>query len=80
MTTVVSIILSDIIPLRDRGLWQGVINITYATGSGIGAPLGNFHLVCRVLFRVTNVCRWHFGRLYWLALVSWMVLGIPNDC
>ncbi|QKX53740.1 uncharacterized protein TRUGW13939_00820 [Talaromyces rugulosus] len=40
MTTVVSILLSDIIPLRDRGLWQGVINITYATGSGIGAPLG----------------------------------------
>ncbi|CBF81063.1 hypothetical protein AN5198.2 [Aspergillus nidulans FGSC A4] len=40
MTTVVSILLSDIIPLRDRGVWQGVINIIYATGSGIGAPLG----------------------------------------
>jgi hypothetical protein len=31
--------------LRDRGVWQGVINIIYATGSGIGAPLGNFHLI-----------------------------------
>ncbi|KAL7649591.1 hypothetical protein ACMYSQ_011430 [Aspergillus niger] len=40
MTTVVSILMSDIIPLRDRGVWQGVINIIYATGSGIGAPLG----------------------------------------
>ncbi|CRG90048.1 Vacuolar membrane amino acid uptake transporter fnx2 [Talaromyces islandicus] len=40
MTTVVSILLSDIVPLRDRGLWQGIINIIYATGSGIGAPLG----------------------------------------
>ncbi|KAI1940415.1 hypothetical protein LOZ66_002009 [Ophidiomyces ophidiicola] len=40
MTTVVSILLSDIAPLRDRGLWQGIINIVYATGSGLGAPLG----------------------------------------
>lgn len=41
MTTVVSILMSDIVPLRDRGVWQGVINIIYATGSGTGAPLGS---------------------------------------
>ncbi|CAG8034425.1 unnamed protein product [Penicillium olsonii] len=40
MTTVVSILMSDVVPLRDRGLWQGVINIIYATGSGTGAPMG----------------------------------------
>lgn len=40
MTTVVSILMSDLVPLRDRGLWQGIINIVYATGSGVGAPLG----------------------------------------
>ncbi|KZZ96236.1 Major Facilitator Superfamily protein [Ascosphaera apis ARSEF 7405] len=40
MTTVVVIILSDIVPLRDRGVWQGVINIIYACGSSTGAPLG----------------------------------------
>lgn len=40
MTTVVSIIFSDIIPLKDRGMWQGIINIVYATGSATGAPLG----------------------------------------
>lgn len=40
MTTVVSILISDLVPLRDRGLWQGIINIIYATGAGIGAPLG----------------------------------------
>ncbi|KAJ5202097.1 uncharacterized protein N7498_006760 [Penicillium cinerascens] len=40
MTTVVSILMSDIVPLRDRGVWQGIINIIYATGSGTGAPLG----------------------------------------
>ncbi|OKL56462.1 hypothetical protein UA08_08136 [Talaromyces atroroseus] len=40
MTTVVSILISDLVPLRDRGLWQGIINIVYASGSSIGAPLG----------------------------------------
>ncbi|KAL8792278.1 MAG: hypothetical protein Q9195_005157 [Heterodermia aff. obscurata] len=40
MTTVVSILMSDIVTLRERGVWQGVINIIYAAGSGIGAPLG----------------------------------------
>ncbi|KAL1986767.1 hypothetical protein VTN96DRAFT_5632 [Rasamsonia emersonii] len=40
MTTVVSILMSDLVPLRDRGLWQGIINIIYATGAGVGAPLG----------------------------------------
>lgn len=40
MTTVVSILMSDIVPLKDRGLWQGYINIIYAAGAGCGAPLG----------------------------------------
>lgn len=59
MTTVVSILMSDIVPLRDRGVWQGVINIIYATGSGIGAPLGTDTLV---LLRHSLISRrWHFG-------------------
>jgi MFS family permease len=40
MTTIVSILFSDIIPLRSRGTWQGYINIVYATGAASGAPLG----------------------------------------
>ncbi|EKG21267.1 Major facilitator superfamily [Macrophomina phaseolina MS6] len=40
MTTVVSIMMSDIVTLRERGKWQGYINIVYATGAGTGAPLG----------------------------------------
>jgi MFS family permease len=40
MTTVVSILLSDIIPLKERGVWQGLINIIYAGGASAGAPLG----------------------------------------
>ena len=40
MTTVVSILLSDVVPLRERGSWQGYLNIIYATGAAAGAPLG----------------------------------------
>jgi MFS family permease len=40
MTTVVSILLSDIVPLRERGTWQGYANLIYAAGSTGGAPLG----------------------------------------
>ncbi|THH10361.1 hypothetical protein EW145_g1391 [Phellinidium pouzarii] len=40
MSTVVTILVSDIVPLRSRGTWQGILNIIFATGSAIGAPLG----------------------------------------
>ena len=42
MTTVVSVLMSDIVPLRERGTWQGIINIIYAAGAGLGAPLGEY--------------------------------------
>ncbi|KAF7321996.1 Vacuolar membrane amino acid uptake transporter fnx2 [Mycena kentingensis (nom. inval.)] len=42
MSTVVSIIMSDIVPLRSRGTWQGILNVIYASGSATGAPLGGF--------------------------------------
>lgn len=32
--------MSDIIPLRERGTWQGYINLIYAAGAASGAPLG----------------------------------------
>ncbi|KAK6538694.1 hypothetical protein TWF694_010268 [Orbilia ellipsospora] len=40
MTTLVSILLSDIVPLHKRGTWQGIVNIVYALGASTGAPLG----------------------------------------
>ncbi|TVY15661.1 Vacuolar membrane amino acid uptake transporter fnx2 [Lachnellula arida] len=42
MTTVVSILLSDIVPLRQRGPWSGYTNIVSAVGASSGAPLGGF--------------------------------------
>ncbi|KAI0931747.1 hypothetical protein AcW2_000569 [Taiwanofungus camphoratus] len=40
MTTVASIIMSDVVPLRKRGTWQGICNIAFASGQATGAPLG----------------------------------------
>lgn len=40
MNSVVSILLSDLVPLRERGVWQGYINILWAAGTSTGAPLG----------------------------------------
>ena len=40
MTTIVAILLSDVIHLRDRGAWQGYFNIVFAAGAGLGALLG----------------------------------------
>jgi len=40
MNAVVSILMTDIVPLADRGIWQGYINIIFAAGTSTGAPLG----------------------------------------
>ncbi|KAL3466476.1 hypothetical protein BJX64DRAFT_274472 [Aspergillus heterothallicus] len=72
MTTVVSILMSDIIPLRDRGIWQGVINIIYATGSGIGAPLGG------VLSDYIG-WRWAFIAQFPLCIIAFAAVSIMLD-
>ncbi|KAL7410721.1 MFS general substrate transporter [Mrakia frigida] len=40
--TVSSVVLSDVVPLRSRGLWQGCLNVLFGAGSGIGGPLGGY--------------------------------------
>lgn len=40
MNAVVAIVMSDIVPLRERGVWQGYINLIYAFGTATGAPVG----------------------------------------
>lgn len=56
MTTVVAILLSDIVPLRDRGVWQGIINIVYSAGAGIGAPAGEFSVSSPHCLKIPNCC------------------------
>ncbi|CEP14337.1 hypothetical protein [Parasitella parasitica] len=40
MNTLSAIICSDLVPLRERGTYQGYANIAYGLGSVVGAPLG----------------------------------------
>ncbi|KIM91030.1 hypothetical protein PILCRDRAFT_160549 [Piloderma croceum F 1598] len=42
MMTVASITVTDLIPLKDRGLYQGLANILFGLGAGIGGPLGGW--------------------------------------
>ncbi|EJT97595.1 vacuolar amino acid permease [Dacryopinax primogenitus] len=40
--TVSSIVVTDLIPLKHRGLYQGCANILFGAGAGLGGPLGGF--------------------------------------
>lgn len=40
LTTISTFITSDLVPLRKRGVWQGVGNICYGTGMGLGGIFG----------------------------------------
>ena len=40
MLIVVTVLLSDFIPLRDRGTYQGYLNLIGAVGSTSGGPIG----------------------------------------
>ncbi|KAJ7784551.1 MFS general substrate transporter [Mycena metata] len=42
MTVVGSICVSDSVPLKSRGLYQGFTNLLFALGGAIGAPLGGW--------------------------------------
>lgn len=61
MTTVVSILMSDVVPLRERGVWQGVINIIYASGAGCGAPLGMIDVYAASFIANSCAFRWLLG-------------------
>lgn len=69
MTTVVSILLSDCVPLRERGKWQGYINIVYATGAGAGAPLGG-------ILADSIGWRWAFLGQVPLCLIAFLAVSI----
>lgn len=34
------VILSDLVPVRQRGIYQGIMNIVFGSGSSLGAPIG----------------------------------------
>jgi MFS family permease len=42
MTALVSILITDLVPLRDVATWRSYVNIAATTGRSIGGPLGGF--------------------------------------
>lgn len=74
MQTLVSIIMSDLVPLRSRGTWQGIINIVWSCGTSAGASLGGY-------LSDTIGWRWVFYIQFPLAVISalsvYLFLSLP---
>ncbi|KAL6910574.1 major facilitator superfamily domain-containing protein [Trichoderma evansii] len=65
MSSVVTILFSDIIPLQERGVWQGYINIVYAAGVS--------------LFADSLGWRWSFMIQAPLCLIAWISVYFVLD-
>jgi hypothetical protein len=46
MNVCTSIMMSDILGLRERGTWQGYVNVVYATGAAAGARKSHLQKTC----------------------------------
>ncbi|KAJ5716171.1 hypothetical protein N7493_008082 [Penicillium malachiteum] len=42
LTAISTFVTSDLVPLRKRGIWQGIGNICYGAGSGLGGVFGGW--------------------------------------
>ncbi|KAF7314989.1 MFS general substrate transporter [Mycena indigotica] len=42
LTVVGSVIVSDVVPLKSRGLYQGFANLLFGLGGAVGGPLGGY--------------------------------------
>ncbi|TGJ80592.1 hypothetical protein E0Z10_g8186 [Xylaria hypoxylon] len=75
MNALVSILVTDLVSLRDRGVWQGYINIVFAAGMSAGAPVGG-------LFADNVSWRWAFIVQCPIALLAflsvYLVLDLPR--
>ena len=67
MTTVVSILMNDIVPLRERGTWQGLMNISFASGSACGAVLGGIF---------ADYWSWRWAFLVQAPLCALAIIGV----
>ncbi|KAI1435501.1 major facilitator superfamily domain-containing protein [Xylaria sp. CBS 124048] len=74
MNALVSILVTDLVSLRDRGIWQGYMNIIYALGTTTGGPVGG-------LFADSIGWRWAFiiqCPIAFLAFLAvYLVLHLP---
>lgn len=69
MTTLVSILITDLVPLRDVATWRSYVNVVATTGRSIGGPLGGF-------LADTVGWRWSFLGQIPLAAIATILVGI----
>jgi MFS family permease len=62
-----TVILSDLVPLKRRGTFQGYMNIVFASGTSLGAPIGG-------LVAVWLGWGWSFGIQIPLIILSILVV------
>lgn len=62
-----TVILSDIIPLKRRGTFQGYMNIVFASGTSLGGPVGG------IMADVFG-WRWSFGIQIPLIVISLFIV------
>ncbi|KAJ7368135.1 vacuolar amino acid permease [Mycena albidolilacea] len=73
-----TIVVTDLIPLKQRGLYQGMANILFGLGAGIGGPLGGW---------INDVFGWRSAfffqaplLIFSAILVTWKVnIQLPSD-
>lgn len=61
--TVSSVIVTDLVPLRDRGLYQGIMMTIFGAGSMIGGPLSGW---------ITDTYGWQWS--FWIQVRNAMFL------
>ncbi|KAK8088815.1 major facilitator superfamily transporter [Apiospora hydei] len=67
MNAVVAILVTDLVSLRDRGVWQGYINIVFGAGIASGAPIGG-------LLADSIGWRWAFAGQFPIAILAWLAV------
>ncbi|BEJ10924.1 hypothetical protein CspHIS471_0103460 [Cutaneotrichosporon sp. HIS471] len=80
LTSVGSTILSDIVPISYRGIFQGYGNIMFGMGSGLGAPLGgiiNDHMGWRWAFYLQIPLLIIAGAMIWFKVQY--TVGTPSS-
>ncbi|KAH8824720.1 major facilitator superfamily domain-containing protein [Flagelloscypha sp. PMI_526] len=63
--TVSSVTVTDLIPLKQRGLYQGMANILFGLGAGIGGPLGGW---------INDTLGWRYAFLLQLPVLAFSVI------
>ena len=72
LTAISTFVTSDLVPLRKRGIWQGIGNICYGAGSGLGGVFGGW---------INDTLGWRWAFLIQLPflLVSGILVAVKVD-